>query len=290
MVTPRTHPDDETSFPDEIEAVLRENDHLVRIVFQSGSAAHPSLPLPYEVFARRLVGIVHRRPLGDLADTGPGHFMRRLSRVAGPEIFLAIACEERVPGAWEVFTATHAADLREASFRHRSPGTDSQEIADGLIGDLFSPPASGDAGTRIGTWDGSGPLGAWLLAVLRNRFLDARRSAEGEARRRQAAGRMSAPGAAEPSGDDPALSAEAREERFELERRLHEAWETLSPGEMLALTLKFRDGRPQTEIASLLGVGEPRVSRIIVKGLRKLRDRLGDDLSAAVAAGLTAPW
>jgi len=290
MEDPRSHPDRQAPSPAEVEEVLRENDHLVRIVFEAGRAAHPDLPLGYDLFARRLVAIVHRRPMGELADTAPGQFMRRLSRVAGEEIFLAIACEEHVPGAWEAFTRSHADALKQAAARHRAPGTDSEEIAEGLVGDLFSPPAGGGSRTRLGTWDGSGPLGAWLLAVLKNRFLDALRSTDGEARRRESVGRAAGPGAAERAVDDPARVYLEAEERFAFENRLKDAWETLSPTEMLALTLKFRDGRSQVEIAGLLGVGEPRVSRLVASATRKLRERLGGPLPGGVRAGLAAPW
>ncbi len=290
MEIPRQHPDRTAPSPAEVEAVLRENERLVRVVYDAGRGAYPALPLPFDLFARRLVEIVHRRPMGELADTAPGNFMMRLSRVAGAEIYLAIACEEHVPGAWEAFQATHAEDLRRAAVRHRAPGTDSEEIAEGLIGDLFAPPAGGATRTRIGTWDGSGPLGAWLAAVLRNRFLDAKRSADGETRRREVRRRTPAPGAAERPEDDPALAAEAEEERARFEQRLKDAWEELTPSEMLALTLKFRDGRSQVDIAALLEVGEPRVSRIVASGIRKLRERMSAGPPGAALARLEGPW
>jgi len=290
MANPRQHPDRSAPSPSEVDAVLRENERLVRVVFEAGRAAHPDLPLPYERFARRLVEIVHRRPMGELADTAPGNFMMRLSRVAGSEIYLAIACEEHLPGAWEAFQATHAEDLKRAAVRHRAPGTDSEEIAEGLIGDLFAPPAGGAARTRLGTWDGSGPLGAWLVAVLRNRFLDAKRTSDGESRRRGHLGRLGLPASAARDEDDPALAAEAREERSRFEQRLKDAWEGLTPSEMLALTLKFRDGRSQVEIAALLDVGEPRVSRIVASGIRRLRERMDVRPPAASPARIEGPW
>ncbi|HEU4393920.1 MAG TPA: hypothetical protein VFS92_00020, partial [Planctomycetota bacterium] len=187
----------------EVEGILLEHEGVLRIAYRQGELAYPDLPLTFERFALRLVEIVHRRPLGAVADTGPGHFMRRLSRVVGTDIFLAIACEERIPGAWETFHRTHAEQVRRAASRYRSLSTDSEEIAEGLVGELFSPPADGASRTRLGSYDGSGPLGAWLLAVLRNRLVDARRSQEGEARRRLVAGRRRRVDRAEARREEP---------------------------------------------------------------------------------------
>jgi len=247
MESPRSHPDRQAPSPAEVEAVLRENERPVRAMYGTGQEAHPSLALPYELFARRLVEIVHRRPMGDLADTAPGQFLRRLSRVEPREIFLAIACEERIPGAWEAFTASHAESLKREAALHCAPGTDPEVIAVGLVEELFRPPPAGRARTRFGTWHGEGPLGEWLLEFLRSRVRDLERG--------------------DPEHGD--------EDRYAVEGQLREAWGALTPEEMLALTLQVRDGRPTGEIAGLLGVDEARVSRIVASAARKLRERIG---------------
>jgi RNA polymerase sigma factor (sigma-70 family) len=274
----------------EVEGILLEHEGVLRIAFRQGQVAYPDLPLTYERFARRLVEIVHRRPVGAVADTGPGHFMRRLSRVVGTDIFLAIACEDRIPGAWETFNRTHAEEVRRAASRYRSLSTDSEEIAEGLVGELFSPPADGVTRTRLGSYDGSGPLGAWLLAVLRNRLVDARRSQEGEARRRLVAGRRKRIDRPPARTEEPPHSMAAEEARGRFESALGRAWETLTPLQQFALTLKFRDGRRQIEIAELLGVGEPRVSRMVSKGVDRLRQAIRAEFHADSDEALQDMW
>lgn len=244
MESPRPHPDRQAPSPSEVEAVLREYDRPVRAMYGTGQEAHPALALPFELFARRLVQLVHRRPMGDLADTGPGQFLRRLSRVEPKEIFLAIACEERIPGAWEAFTASHAENLKREAARHCAPGTDPEVIAGAFVEELFRPPAAGRARTRFGTWDGGVPLGEWLLEFLRSRVRDLERGEEGE--------------------DSAAV-----------EGRLREAWGALAPEEMVALTLQVRDGRSPADIAGLLGVDEERVVRLVAAAARKLGERIG---------------
>jgi hypothetical protein len=48
----------------------------------------------------------------------------------------------------------------------------------------------------------------------------------------------------------------------------------LTPKERLTLVLKHRDARPQREIARLLAVGEPRVSRLLAAAVARLRDAM----------------
>jgi RNA polymerase sigma-B factor len=68
------------------------------------------------------------------------------------------------------------------------------------------------------------------------------------------------------------------DERFEqVERRelLRPAIETLPPAEREVLLLRFVANRTQTEIAAMIGVSQMQVSRLVARGLDRLRNRLG---------------
>ncbi len=70
------------------------------------------------------------------------------------------------------------------------------------------------------------------------------------------------------------------DERYEqVERRavLRPAIETLPATEREVLLLRFVANRTQTEIAALIGVSQMQVSRLVARGLNRLRDRLGAD-------------
>ena len=56
-----------------------------------------------------------------------------------------------------------------------------------------------------------------------------------------------------------------------LDEAFRAAWKDLTPKESLAVLLKYRDDLPQTAIARVLDVGEPRVSRILSAALEKIR-------------------
>ena len=52
------------------------------------------------------------------------------------------------------------------------------------------------------------------------------------------------------------------------------AWSRLTTRERLALALKYRDGLTQRSVARILGVGEPRVSRLVRRALEKIEGPL----------------
>jgi RNA polymerase sigma factor (sigma-70 family) len=221
--------------------------------------------------------------MGDIDSQG---FQARLSRTVRRDLFLAIACEEKVPGAWEIFQKTY-----EAGLRARASGQDgaARTVSDGLLADLYQPRVSGTSRTRLGSYDGSGPLGAWLHTVLRHGATDERRRRASESRRHREAGmRSSATGS--DLTTDPVAVVSAQELRDKFEQALYHGWECLSPRESLAVIWKFRDGKAQVEIAQLLGVGKPRVSRIVQNGIRKLRSVVTRDLAVEDDADLALAW
>jgi len=217
----------------------------------------PTVKLPYERFVQGLARM----------ETSRGVRGRDPGDAAGAPIdaLLAIACDEDAPGAWEELVRGHAPRLR-AFLRGR--GTADVEIESFLAelpGLLREAPPDGRARTRIGTYDGSGSLFSWL-AVIALRTMNRRRR-EADARQREftpsdVATRRDAPAT-------PLLSEEAAQ-RFQA--ALAEAWATLTARERLAVLLRHRDGLSGREIARLMGIGEPRVSRLLEAGLARLRD------------------
>jgi DNA-directed RNA polymerase specialized sigma24 family protein len=80
-----------------------------------------------------------------------------------------------------------------------------------------------------------------------------------------------APLAAARPGDPAAMAGEAETAR-RFGDALRIAWARLTSNEALALALKHHDGLRQRDIARILGVGPPRVSRIVRSAVGKLRE------------------
>jgi RNA polymerase sigma-70 factor (ECF subfamily) len=268
----------------EVEALLRGG-------HDAGRAAHPGIDLPHEAFARRATDLAQRR----LRRIGPAlaaagyaaALAEALSRAALADLFLAVACEEGVPGAWDAFAARYGPVVAALALRRGASRQEAEDLSREIPGDLFAPPPGGGARTRLGTYDGTGSLTAWLGVLVHRRLVDQRRAAAlGPApvdpERAEAV-------AAGSSGADPAAAALDAETARRFGEALRDVWGSLSPRETLAVLLRYRDGLPQTDIARLLAVGEPRVSRILAGAAEKIRAAVQRRVGARPAVGSEDP-
>ena len=235
-----------------------------RRVFDEGAARFPGVALAFDRFASAWTAMNVRREVRD-ADAARG------GRVSGPgarpeDLFLAIACAEGAAGAWEDFDREYAPRLRGLLRKHRTDDAEADDVVSDLSGYLCQPARDVKGTTRIGAYDGSSSLFSWLAVIVL----------------RTARHHRSRLAAAPESGtavDDvtvrrggPAHSTISREMARRFQSAIASAWESLTSRERLAVLFKHRDGLRGCDIARLLGVGEPRVTRLLEAGLGRLRD------------------
>ena len=131
---------------------------------------------------------------------------------------------------------------------------------------------------RIGRYSGRGALFVYLLTmVLRRRIEDIRRDDREHARAERRA-------RARPQDQSvthgPLEAAVGKETAERIRGALAEALEELTSREHFALVLKYRDDVSQKDIATVLDIGAPRVSRLLSQAVSKLakalRHRIGD--------------
>jgi RNA polymerase sigma factor (sigma-70 family) len=255
---------------DPAAALIREHEGVLRAAFDAGQRLHGPLALSFPAFAPGMLARVSAglARLG-LAAEGGG-LAQGLERAAGADLFLALACEERTPGAWEVLVRCCSGRMKAMALRHGCADADAEDVARDLLGGLLLPPAGGTARTRLGTYTGAGSLASWLCAIVHRHLVDrarARRSVPLDEAR-----------AAAPA--DPAEAALDREAGRDVERAMAAAWERLTSREALALVCQFRDRMSQEEIGRLLAVRQPAVSKVLKSALGKLRaalERLGPE-------------
>jgi DNA-directed RNA polymerase specialized sigma24 family protein len=253
-----------------VEARSRQQQALLRRAFEAGSDEYGGFPIEFETFARRATELTHKWLVRSGAPVDSEHFTSALERVAGADLFLASACDERIDGSWEVFTARFVPRMAALARRHGVREQEADDLAHSIAGDLAVPPPGGGARSRIGTYTGAIPLLQWLSVIVLRRLNDrfhAQRLAGEQAR--AATERRERSGTCDPI--DVVLDVETS---AKLERALSSAWKDLTPIETTALLFKFRDGLPQTRIALVLGVGEPQVSRILKSAVGRIRARI----------------
>jgi RNA polymerase sigma factor (sigma-70 family) len=262
------------------ERESRRTGLLVR-VHGEGRERFPTVDLPFEVFALRVLQVV-ARPSGPNLELWPEELAERLEKSGGADLYLAIACDLGIEGAWEAFQQVYLPALRRIARNRGVRGSDVEEVAATLLADLATPAEGGAARTPLGSYSGAGTLLGWLTAVLRNRMVDERREEDRRTRTGEAWGERAAarsPGKTDnPSEEfDPASSVVDAETCRRFGDAFRAGLRRLTARERLAFTLRYRDGIAASAAARRMGVGEPRVSRLLQAALGKIR--------AAVAEG-----
>jgi RNA polymerase sigma factor (sigma-70 family) len=232
--------------------------------------------LPFETYSRRVLDLVVV-PRGTARVEWAEEMAERLTRSGGPDLYLAIACEERLPGSWEAFRERYESNLRRLARANGARGFDIERVAGEVISELYAPRGRGRHRTGLGTFSGAGSLLAWLTVVLRRRLADERRTLAGA--RRRVSGRRERERAKSPHPTDhpseemdPVVIVVDGETCTRFAEALKCGMGTLTTRERQALSGRFRDGLPQAEVARRMGVGEPRVSRLLGNGIDRLRD------------------
>ncbi len=222
-------------------------DPKLQAAYVKGRRAHPRLDLDPEDY---LTEAVAERPPRSEAD-----------------YYLARACNAGVPGSWERLQMQFRRRLRGFLRKRGASASDADQLLDEAWGALAEAPPRGGARTRIGTYDGRGSLHAWLATILWRRLTDLWR-------KRPAATAESAEEQPAPQQRDPAVSVSHDETSRLLADALEEAWSTLTPRELQAVVLKYCHKLPQTEIARIMNVGAPRVTRMLQSATSRLRSAI----------------
>src|SRR5258706_3970078 len=272
----RIQPSEGFRFAESESPAAPGHEPILRRVFEHGRSVYGPLDLTFEVFARKVLELV-ARPSGPKLHLWAKELEERLAKSGDADLYLAIACEEGVPGAWEAFRKRYVPNLRSLARRNGARGSEIDHASEGLLGDLFTPPKRGNAKTQLGTYSGSGSLLSWLAAVLHHRMTDDRRARNSARRGHTGRGerdRARRPGRTDnPSEEiDPGVLSVDRETCPRFGEVLREGLATLTGREREALVLKHRDGLTQAGVARRMGVGEPRVSRLLRSGVKRIRD------------------
>jgi RNA polymerase sigma factor (sigma-70 family) len=160
----------------------------------------------------------------------------------------------------EVYTPRLLALLRQQ--RVRRP--EARDLLEELPGLLAIASGGGASRTQLARFDGRGSLFAFLSTVVLRAWWRAR----GKESARNSRGQLSR-GVVDTVAD-PASIAGGYEASAAFARAMDLAWRSLSTREQLVLVCRFVDGLKGAQIAALLGVGEPRVSRLVEHAIARL--------------------
>src|SRR4051812_7318748 len=122
---------------------------------------------------------------------------------------------------------------------------------------------------QLGRFESRANFGTWLYRIVSNCSVDLMRSKQ--ARHDQVRGdSLDADGAVElPAADVP--GPERMAESAEIDRRVQDALQELSPLERAAFTLRHYEGRSIEEISATLGLGTSAAKHSVFRAVKKLR-------------------
>ncbi len=227
--------------------------HEGRVAYERAHAELASIPLPFEDFRRAWASV---RESG-AADPG-----------RSTDVYLALACAAGSDEAWVRLRDSWFPRVRGFLFRRGAGDREVEDLLNDLPGYLCDIPGDGPGRARIASYRGESSLLTWLV-VVSVRLLERRRRDAGNT-----PGLPDSEGMPPEGGAGPLERVVGRERARRFETVLHQAWGTLTAKECLAVLFRYRDGLPQKEIARLLSVGEPRVSRLLEAGVSRLRDEV----------------
>jgi RNA polymerase sigma factor (sigma-70 family) len=185
---------------------------------------------------------------------------------------LAQACDRPEPGAWDVLMRTYRPRLVALlCSRHVVPAVAEELVAE-LWGEVALPPAEGNARTRLGTFQGACSLAGWLGVILIRRHIDRRRRQPASGAGRDPDGEAIDPPAPGPS--DPHRESVHAEELAALRTALLAAWRELPARDAVVLGFRYGEDLPLEPIGRALGVGVPRVSRLLHRAEQRLHAAL----------------
>ena len=242
--------------------------------YKKGKKKFAGLDLPFESYAKKVFSLVCGRLEQGQIPKSKERILEVLELTACMDLYLTIACENGIPGAWEAFMQYYIPKLRSIAVHQKCPSGSAEELALNTAGDLFQPPPQGGARTRLGTYDGSGSLSAWLAVIVKRRIIDSFREQKTVSTDNGSFELSSNITESYPTGTspNPAILFISKEAGGIFKEVLQESWIKLTSREALVIILKYRENLPQKEIARLLKVGEPRLSRILKKAVEKIRE------------------
>jgi RNA polymerase sigma-70 factor len=220
------------------------------------------------------------------ADASPDSLARVAESLHLEDLALAVACAEGHDAAWNAFITAYQSDLNRAACAIAG-GPHGQDLADGLIADLFGLDARG-TGQRRSLFDyfhGRSKLSTWLRALLSRRHIDALRASRRvtsldavERPDELLDGRALTPPSAPPDPDRGRLA-------LALQQALDAALSALEPQDRLRLAYYHVDEMTLAQIGRQLGEHEATVSRKLTRIRQTLRERIDTALRDELRLG-----
>ncbi|HZP00645.1 MAG TPA: RNA polymerase sigma factor [Terriglobia bacterium] len=206
------------------------------------------------------------------ATDDPGQIPKLLDSIHAEDLALALGCAQGSEPAWNTFLSHDRALLYQAAYAFAGEESQSKELADSLIAELYGVDSrEGAKQSKFAYFHGRSSLATWLRSVLYHKFVNEYRRTSRLEPLPEGPSETIAPNRAVSEGD------EARYAKC-LAEALEAALGGLTPADKLLLGYYYVQGLTLKQIGLLTGDHEATVSRHLAAVTRKLRKRIENHL------------
>jgi hypothetical protein len=142
----------------------------VERLYRSGYSCHRDIQVGRKEFEEHLYAIVEKSIGIHPNFENAAAFINSLH---GNDLYLAIACSQHIPAAWNRFTIIYQKYIYDLTAYTSPVKSMVYELADTILADLFLPNRSGLS--RIASYDGRSSLATWLRVIICNRVINERK-------------------------------------------------------------------------------------------------------------------
>jgi RNA polymerase sigma-70 factor, ECF subfamily len=151
------------------EELRLSHEVFVKRLYRNGYSFHGDLQVGLKEFEVQLWSIIEKS-LGE--NIASNNAVRILNSLHGNDLYLAFACAQHSPVAWDRFTSIYRKYIHNlTAFVCPVKGL-VYELAETILSDLFLPDRSGYS--RIASYDGRSSLATWLRAIISYRAINER--------------------------------------------------------------------------------------------------------------------
>jgi RNA polymerase sigma-70 factor (ECF subfamily) len=236
---------------------------FVARLYRNGHSCHGDLQVGLKEFAVQLWSIIEKS-FGENAT--PDNAVRIINSLHGNDLYLAFACAQHSPVAWDRFTSIYRKYIHDLTAFVCPVKSMVYELAETILTDLFLPDRSGYS--RIASYDGRSSLATWLRAVVCHRVINERE--------RKSNGMTQLNEDIFEKADERALVSmemALRSSRYQvlIKDSLERACNELTDRERLMLLLRYDNGLQLGQIGCLFGLHQSTITRQLERVQTKIR-------------------
>jgi RNA polymerase sigma-70 factor, ECF subfamily len=244
---------------------------FVERLYRNGYSCHGDLQVGLKEFEVQL-GVIVEESLGENATSD--NAVRIINSLHGNDLYLALACAQQSPMAWDRFTSIYRKYIHDLTAFVCPVKSVVYELAETILTDLFLPDRSGCS--RIASYDGRSSLATWLRAIICHRVINERE--------RKFNGMTQFNDDIFEKADERALLSietalrSSRYQKFIIDS-LEQACNVLTDRERLMLLLRYDNGLQLGQIGHLFGLHQATITRQFERIQAKIREVIVSQLT-----------